>query len=748
MGEGAATVVDDHLRNITTFGGLGTGGLSNWTVNYNSSQGYFNVTTPLPNPSARTNVSFAPVPGRDFAVLFGGLTDLRHQSTASDTWVYYFANQSWFNVTHAVAPPARQSAAFAVNASGNSALLEGGWNPSYTVNGSTAAVIWNDTWSLNLTTFDWVQLHPAAAPPPLFGSGLIWQNATHRFDLFGGCALLCSSDLWSYGGVPANWVLQPTTNAPPPRASSAFVWDGPNHMAILQGGFSWGGGGATALGDGYLFSPTSLTWYFLNAGSGPGPRYDAANAWANFPGCVGLNFLGGNISLAGPPANVSLLSPLGANATNCFPNLIAGGGSPPPPPCSVGSVPLQLRVTDASTGLGISSALVSILGQCISQSFVTNAQGYLNTSLPAPDFINFSASATGYHDNSLGRRFLPNTTNVVQIPLSPDPSLSVRAWGVGVGGVRVPLANVTVQQAQFRILGQTGPTGWLNISQFSAPTGPLLLGGSLVNFSSASTPINVPYSGLVRANLTLDAAGELDIHIVDGATGRGLPAINEQMRDLDRRGPAFSQFSVDANGWYNVSTVPASNYSISANAVGYATNTTSFDHPWILRQVVVLNLTAELGAVVDALVRDTTNGNPIGGATVKMAGWATVVTDSHGWANFSGIKPPGLFQVLATATGYSSNYTVVSLTYYQRLVPYYIDMMPLPPCPGSPGCPPVNTPHSGPAFGYLTSGGGVGILLLATPAALLAAGLLYAILVARRPARSGRSPAASAPTGR
>src|SRR5579871_3835271 len=35
MGEGAAMVADDSLRNLTTFGGEGSGGLTNWTVNYN-----------------------------------------------------------------------------------------------------------------------------------------------------------------------------------------------------------------------------------------------------------------------------------------------------------------------------------------------------------------------------------------------------------------------------------------------------------------------------------------------------------------------------------------------------------------------------------------------------------------------------------------------------------------------------------------------------------------------------------------
>ncbi|MCI4325830.1 MAG: hypothetical protein L3K00_08155 [Thermoplasmata archaeon] len=746
MGEGAAMVVDNQLRNITTFGGEGSGGLTNSTVNYNYSAGYFNVTQNSPSPSARTNVSFADVPGKDFAVLFGGLTNLRTQRTANDTWVYYFANQTWFNVTHALAPPARQSAAFAVNASGNIALLEGGWNPTYTANGSGAAVIWNDTWSLNLTTFDWTELHPTAAPPPLFGSGLIWQNVTNRFDLFGGCALACSSTLWTYGGVPANWHKEATTGTPSARASDAFVWDGEDGVGILVGGFSWSGSGAQALGDQYLLSPGSLAWSILGAGGGPGPRYDAPNAWADFPGCIGLNILGGDISLAGPPQNASLLEPFGGPATDCFPNLIAGGGSPPPPPCSVQSVPLELRVTDNVTGHGIANATVTIDGKCLDSHLITNSAGYLNATLPAPDVLNFTASAAGYRDRTVVDRFLPNTTNFVGITLLPDPSLDVQAWGLGISGVPVPLANVAIQEGQYRILGGTDAEGWLNTTPLVASPGPLVVSGALVNYSGASVGVVVPVTGRVVANLTLLAAGPLDLHIVDGTTGLGVAAVNEEMRDLDLEGPALTPFSVDAQGWYNVSALDAANYSISAGAAGYLSNQTTFDHPWIEPQIVVLSLPEESGATLDVFVQNSATGGPIPAATVRLVGFATLVSTPTGWANFSDVKPPNLYPVQVNATGFTSNYTVVSLSFFQKVAPYVVDLTPLPTCPGSPSCSPGTSGTNGPPFGFVTSGGGVGVLLLATPVALLWAGALYALVVLRRsPRRAPASPVRADP---
>jgi hypothetical protein len=748
MGEGAAMVADDSLRNITTFGGEGAGGLTPYTVNYNYSTGSFNVSVLAPGPSPRTNVSFASVPGRQFAVLFGGLTNLTTDDTTNDTWVYYFANQTWQNVTHRVAPPAREGAAFAVNASGDQALLEGGWNPSATVDGSPASVFWNDTWSLNLTTFDWTQLLPTASPPPLYGSGMIWQNATHEFDLFGGCALECSADLWAFGGAPARWTKLATIGAPPSaRAAAAFVWDGADQLAIVDGGFSWGGSGATAIGNGALFSPSSGEWYTLQAGGGPGPVYDAPNTWADFPGCEGLLTLGGSITLAGPPENASVLQPLGVNTTNCFPNLISGSG-PPPPPCSTQSVPLEIRVVDNQTGRGIPDANVSFTGRCIAdQKVVTDASGLVNVTLPAPDVLNFTAIATGYRPNTVETEFLPNTTNVVTIPLGPFPSITVRAFGLGVSGVPRPIRNVTVEDGSYKILGATNAAGWLNVTALQIPTGPATILGVLANYSEASAPVVVPYSGHVSANLTLDAAGNLEVEVVNPATGHGIAGAAGELRDVDVAGPGFVPYLTNATGWFNFSDRIADNYTVSAVATGYNSNQTTFDHVWIAPQVVVVKLTELVGGVLDVYVRSAATDLPIPGAVVALASFGNETANSAGWANFTNVRPPELYEVVSSATGYRQNFSFVSLSYGSVIAPYPILLIPLPPCPGSANCPTTGATPIPPPFGYLNGGGFLGLLLLGTPAALLVAGVAYVVLVSRRN-RSQNAVRAPTPLGR
>ena len=113
LGEGAGWVTDNARNESVMFGGLGQGGLSNVTwiygYYYNASApetsgeygGYTNSTT---WPSSRTNSSFGAYQAGGVALLFGGLTDLTSQATANDTWLYYFGNDTWVNITRPGGP--------------------------------------------------------------------------------------------------------------------------------------------------------------------------------------------------------------------------------------------------------------------------------------------------------------------------------------------------------------------------------------------------------------------------------------------------------------------------------------------------------------------------------------------------------------------------------------------------------------------------------------------------------------------
>ncbi|MGI0150884.1 MAG: carboxypeptidase regulatory-like domain-containing protein, partial [Thermoplasmata archaeon] len=731
LGEGAVMVIDNLYRNITVFGGLGAGGLTNDTMNYNYSSGNLNPVAENPSPSPRTNVSFAAVPGRNFAVLFGGLTNVESQTTTNDTWVYYFPNATWVNVTHGPAPPPRQSAAFAVNDSGT-AILEGGWDPDYSVNGSTASVIWNDTWSLNLTTFTWTQEHPRSSPPPLYGSVMLWQNVSDRYELFGGCALGCSDLLYTYAGSPAIWQVQSTTGeGPSARAAPAFAWNPIARVIDLQGGFNWNGGGATALGDGFYFNPALAQWDPMAAGGGPGARFDAPNAYADFPGCIGLNVVGGNIVLLIPPPNYSVLEPIVAPQPNCFPYFIAGVSGNAPPICSVPDTAVDVQVVDNLSGRGVPYATVALSGACLTRTVTTNATGFINLSIPAPDLMNFSASAPGYRPHEVVDGIVPNITNRVEIPLGPLPSLHVRTLGLGGGGVVEPLGGVIIYQGTTLFLGRSNPAGWFNDSSLYAANGTVTVVGNLTGYEDGSTFVRVPYAGPVFANVTLAAASGIDLRFLDAEVGRPVPGVTAVLHDVDPGAPQPLSFRPNAAGWFNLTAVPADNFTVAATAPGYFPSLTEIAHPWIEPTILTIGLKPQLGAVLDVLVTDSGTGRPLPGASVALLGEANGTTDAGGWANLSGIHPAGQYEIVASASGFQTNDSWVSLAYDQVIDRYPIALVPISECPGAPACtaPKAVAP---PGFGFLGPSGSVQALLLVTPAVLLLAAVLYIGLGALR----------------
>ncbi|MFI5415036.1 MAG: collagen binding domain-containing protein, partial [Candidatus Lutacidiplasmatales archaeon] len=457
----------------------------------------------------------------------------------------------------------------------------------------------------------------------------------------------------------------------------------------------------------------------------------------------GLTLVGGSISLAAPPGTVSVLEPVGVNSTNCFPNLFLGGGSPPPLPCQGNHSTLQLQVVDNATGAAIPNASVDITGGCLQQQYQTDAHGFLNLTLPAPDSDNLTGQAGGYHSHKIVHQFFPNGSYNLTLPLDPEPALYVEAWNLTASGAPTPLPGVTVEQGNFKTLGTTGPTGGLYIPRLNSIAGNLTLYGVLPHHSRAQTIVTIPETGVVRANLTLDAAGPFQLRVVDSVTGDGLAGAQGALTNLDPGAPRPTTFTTGPGGWFNLTVLDSANYSLKTNDSGYYPNETWFHMLWAQTDVVVVSLVEKIGATLDALVRNSETGVPVASATVTVLDIGSKLTSAAGWANFTGIKPAGPFEIEASAAGFITNYTWTTLDYSEVVSPYAISLVPIAACAGPPACPgPLGT--NAPPFGYLNGGSGVAVLLVAMPAALLVAGVAYAWLASRRnpdpPSRGRGSP--------
>jgi RHS repeat-associated protein len=179
-------------------------------------------------PSARTTPGLAFDPALNGVVMFGGFTDTGSSATdLKDTWLWN--GTSWSQLTTSSAPPPRNAAAMAYDATTQSIVLFGGLELAPTFQ------MYGDTW-----TFDghnWTQHHPAASPALRAQAGFVFDNTTGQPTLFGGATFDSSNnptnvygDTWTWDGLTWNGVGP----RPVPSASTLSITPTSTGLASLS----------------------------------------------------------------------------------------------------------------------------------------------------------------------------------------------------------------------------------------------------------------------------------------------------------------------------------------------------------------------------------------------------------------------------------------------------------------------------------------------------------------------------------
>lgn len=731
-GLGAGMVTSDPLRTVVLFGGLSPNGLSNFTISVNQSTAAWTVTQPTSAPSPRANFSFAATPDGRRAILFGGDVDAATGRPDNQTWVYDFANRTWTNVTQAIAPPPRESAAFAIDTKASVGILEGGWDPVYSVGGVGAAVTWNDTWEINLTTYNWTELVTPTTPRPLSGSEMVYAPPYDEFLMFGGCLSSCSSTLYSYR-LGGNWtVVHAIGDLPGPRGGASFAWGPAWNLAVLFGGGLPGANSYVPFNDTYVFNVSTHQWdQVFSADEIPNPTYDAAASFLSANNCPGMFLVGGSSALTSSPPSGWFLDndpDLGSGCNNWGGDEVGGTGNPPPGNCSAYQN-LTVNTFDSATGAPIPQATVVLIGKCGSAALLTGADG-LVTFLNLPnETIQITATAPYYHPNGtfvnlsrFGSTFLP-------LPMVSLPNLIISAVGVTYPNVSAPLSGVIVQYYDGPTIGTTDVNGSLIVRGFAGPQGSLLFEGYRPYYSNASTTVTIPFTGNLSFSFRLLADGLLAIQAKEFPDGTGIAdalGVITPVGAYTYGGPI--SFQTGANGWFNA-TVPQANYSVFLRANGFVSNATpSVFHPWLVTTVVSMFLTLGYGANLSVRLVDAHTHQPIAGGNVTVGYSAPKKTNADGWATFTDILPPGRYVVSGNANDYLTNSTALDLTYLERAPSIWLNLTPLSFCP--PNCRPVNeTPG---VYALLPSGGTSLELFVFAPFALAIVAALY-VAYLRRP---------------
>lgn len=738
-GEGAVMATSDPLGSVVLFGGLSVDGLTNLTLVVNQTTGNW-ATPPLgPAPSPRANASLATGPGGRYAVLFGGEVNSATGATDNQTWVFDFANDTWTNVTKPVAPPSRESAAFAIDPTSGLGLLEGGWDPAANIGGAGASVTWNDTWVLNLTTMNWSQVFSPSTPRPMFGSAMVWDTADATFLLFGGCSNFCSNGLYAYR-IGGNWTRLVTTgDVPTPRGAASMVWSSTWNIAMLSGGFDWGldlGG----LNDSYVYTPGTKTWDLIAAlGPGPSARFASATAFLANNQCPGMFVVGGSSALTLPPADGWFLdsNPDYGNGCNVWGGDQVGGPSGGPGPKCGPQTNLTVLVRDSANLTPIDNASVTVVGACGNFGLRTNATGIAYFSNMANVTVTVTAFDAVYHANSTVVNMTLGRQIFCALDLTHLPILTITTFGIDYVNGRGPLGNVTVGPAGGIPIGNSNvTTGVLFDPGYAGPQGSTVFQGTKPYYSNASTTVQIPYTGWVNFSLTLLADGPFEVDVRESPDGFGIAGAVGLIVPVgaDTYGSSL-EFVTGATGWFNA-TLPQANYSVSVSAKGYVPNGTKAPvfHAWVQPTLVAVNLTLAYGANLSVQLRDKVTQKPIGNGRVIVGYFAPKNTSASGWANFTDLLPPGEYAASGLAQGYVENTTTVRLTYHTTAPTLVLNLTPATSCTLS-NC--STGPPPGPVPFHLlpSSGAALDVFILAPLALVFAAAIYVAYL--RRPSPSG-----------
>jgi len=185
---------------------------------------------------------------------------------------------TWTNLNPTgTVPHVLQSAEMAYDPTSGKGIMFGGLESDNNVDESL-------TWSFDLATKTWAQLHPSTAPSARDGGPLVYDPADAKIVLFGGTAVISAggdrkayNDTWAYDPAKNTWTdLKPSGTAPSPRSDPAFVYDSKDAKYLLFGGWN----GTEDNNETWSYDPKANTWTQLNpTGSVPSARSRTASVY-------------------------------------------------------------------------------------------------------------------------------------------------------------------------------------------------------------------------------------------------------------------------------------------------------------------------------------------------------------------------------------------------------------------------------------------------------------------------------------
>ncbi|WP_438448238.1 carboxypeptidase regulatory-like domain-containing protein [Gorillibacterium sp. sgz5001074] len=308
-------------------------------------------------------------------------------------------------------------------------------------------------------------------------------------------------------------------------------------------------------------------------------------------------------------------------------------------------------VTDAS-GVPLPGATIRLRSPfgVVLQEAVTNAAGQYTIPNIVPGNYTLLAEVNGYQSSLQGISLIPGQTLTVNFALTANPAGV--AGRITSGGAPVPGALIEVLNQANQLVAAVEADANGNYALDNLAPGTYRLRVSAPNFSTEIIGFTVGpgETKLVNAELTPNP-GTISGTAVDAETG--LPLAGAAIRIVDQSGITLAAVLTDANGFYQVSTIPPGVYTVNFANDGYATQSIGAIVRSGADTVINAGLVKLAGEIAGSVTDE--NGTPLSDVTIRLflnnIIIATVNTDQNGSYSIPGLAP-GNYVIRAEAAGF------------------------------------------------------------------------------------------------
>jgi len=217
-------------------------------------------------PTARSGHNMLYDAVNEDIILFGGMKDNNNVegSYLNDTWLYNYSENHWSEVQSSIGPGDRNTPAMVYDPTKERVILFGGINQDY---------FFNDTWELDLNTYEWSKIETVNTPGFVADAGLVFDEVNQEIVLFGGhWQFGYFEETWIFNVNDDTWTKLNTTVFPTQRYGHRMVYSTKKQSIVLFAGHAYNVSD-TVNNDMWIYDCLSKEWSELITDPVPPTRY-------------------------------------------------------------------------------------------------------------------------------------------------------------------------------------------------------------------------------------------------------------------------------------------------------------------------------------------------------------------------------------------------------------------------------------------------------------------------------------------